>query len=897
MGKFVKGAAVALAVLVASALAAPTLFRGEIADLVRREAGKMLSARLDVGRIDISLLRHFPNASVEIERLVLTGTGCFEGDTIASARRISLVVAPFSLFGDDGPEVKKLLLSAPSVHARKLADGSVNWDVVKASEKARADEPSVAVAPASASFRLAVRDFRISDAAIRYEDDSTRVRFSTGPLSLRLRGDLAADEAGLDVSLRAGGTSLSSAGVPLLSGAEAAFDARIDADLAGGRYVFSHNTLRLNAVEMELDGWTEFGDGAVEMDVAAGCERVEFKDLLSLVPAFYTRDFRDLTAEGELSMALWARGRMHGPELPAFECRVEVRDGGFRYSSLPEAAEHIALKARVANPGGVMDRTTVDLSECSFRMAGNEVSAEFHASHLASDPFFRAAVDGEVDFGTLRRVYPFEKGSEPSGRVAADVRFSGCMSDIEHGRYGRIGASGTFVVEELGLILPQLPAVHIRRAAATVTPEAMTLGECGMTVGRSDLSANGRLSGYLGYLLHGDALSGRLYVKSGLLDLNELLAAASRAEASDSKTAAGPTDSAKTRAVEVPRNLDLSFRADLDTVLFGKMRIVPLSGEMRAREGVLSLDRLGMGLFGGRASARGSYSATADPQRPELALRVEIADASFSRTFEELETARRLVPVFARTGGVYSLGLDLKTALDAAMNPELPTLDASGELRSANVRLGNIEAFDMLAEALDNDALRRIEARDVNVRFAVRGGRVYTQPFDLKMGDVNVRLSGSTGLDETIAYTAKVALPAGLTGGVLESVGVNIGGTFSSPKITLGVREAVEEAVKSIVGDGVERFTGGKSLSETVSEHAEQLREEARKAGEALIRAARTQRDRLVESASEKGMLAKLAAEKAGDKLVEEAGRQAANLVSEAERQIGNLSAENETKR
>lgn len=850
MGKFVKGAAVALAVLVAVALAAPTLFRGEIADLVRREAGKMLSARLDVGRIDISLLRHFPNASVEIERLVLTGTGCFEGDTIASARRISLVVAPFSLFGDDGPEVKKLLLSAPSLHARKLADGSVNWDVVKASEKARADEPSVAAAPASASFRLAVRDFRISDAAIRYEDDSTRVRFSTGPLSLRLRGDLAADEAGLDVSLRAGGTSLSSAGVPLLSGAEAAFDARIDADLAGGRYVFSHNTLRLNAVEMELDGWAEFGDGAVEMDVAAGCERVEFKDLLSLVPAFYTRDFRDLTAEGELSMDLWARGRMHGPELPAFECRVEVRDGGFRYSSLPEAAEHIALKARVANPGGVMDRTTVDLSECSLRMAGNEVSAEFHASHLASDPFFRAAVDGEVDFGTLRRVYPFEKGSEPSGRVAADVRFSGRMSDIEHGRYGR-----------------------------------------------SDLSANGRLSGYLGYLLHGDALSGRLYVKSGLLDLNELLAAASRAEASGSKTVAGPADSAKTRAVEVPRNLDLSFRADLDTVLFGKMRIVPLSGEMRAREGVLSLDRLGMGLFGGRASARGSYSATADPQRPELALRVEIADASFSRTFEELETARRLVPVFARTGGVYSLGLDLKMALDAAMNPDLPTLDASGELRSANVRLGNIEAFDMLAEALDNDALRRIEARDVNVRFAVRGGRIYTQPFDLKMGDVNVRLSGSTGLDETIAYTAKVALPAGLTGGVPESVGVNIGGTFSSPKITLGVREAVEEAVKSIVGDGVERFTGGKSLSETVSEHAEQLREEARKAGEALIRAARTQRDRLVESASEKGMLAKLAAEKAGDKLVEEAGRQAANLVSEAERQIGNLSAENETKR
>ena len=37
-------------------------------------------------------------------------------------------------------------------------------------------------------------------------------------------------------------------------------------------------------------------------------------------------------------------------------------------------------------------------------------------------------------------------------------------------------------------------------------------------------------------------------------------------------------------------------------------------------------------------------------------------------------------------------------------------------------------------------------------------------------------MSGSTGLDQTIDYTAKVALPAGSAGGSLESVNVGIGG-------------------------------------------------------------------------------------------------------------------------
>ena len=62
-------------------------------------------------------------------------------------------------------------------HAHKLADGAVSWDVMKPSEAPAEEVP--AEEPAPSSFRLSVRDFRISDAAIRYEDDSTNMRFST----------------------------------------------------------------------------------------------------------------------------------------------------------------------------------------------------------------------------------------------------------------------------------------------------------------------------------------------------------------------------------------------------------------------------------------------------------------------------------------------------------------------------------------------------------------------------------------------------------------------------------------------------------------------------------------------------------------------------------------------
>lgn len=896
MKRFLKITATVVAVVLVVAIVTPLLLRGKIGDIVKREANAMLAARLDFEKLDISLLRNFPNASLNLKGLTLVGTDRFEGDTIVAARRITVVVNLMSLVGDEGFEVRKIILASPALHAHKLADGAVNWDVMKPSEPA---DTTAAEESAPSSFRLSVRDFRLTDAVIRYEDDSTGMELRTAPLSLRLSGDMSAESTQLDLDLLAGGVDFTQGGVPLLHDAELALDAEIDADLAEGRFTFSRNTLRLNAIEMRLDGWVQQVGDALAMDVSAGCSEVRFKDLLSLIPAFYKHEFRSLAASGELSMELWARGQMHGALLPAFELKTEVHNGSFQYSSLPKAVTDINIAAKVSNAGGELDKTEVEISEFGLKMAGNSLSATGYATNLMSDPTFRATLSGRVDLGAIREVYPLEKGIDLAGRIAASLKLSGRMSDVESGRYERISASGSLVVEQLGLHVPQLPEVFIRRAAATISPQAMTLGEFGVTVGGSDLSATGQLTGYLGYLMRGEQLAGRLYVKSDLLDLNEIRAAVpadAEAESAEAEKPAEEVAAAPAQAIVVPKNLNLSLNAELKKVLFEKMVITDIAGEMSVAGGTLSLDRLGLQLFGGKASASGRYSTAADPAHPTLSLAASIAKASFPRTFEEIEAVRQLAPIFEKASGDYSLSIDMRTTLDAAMSPDLMSLTAQGEISSENVSVEGVEVFDKLADLLKNDKLRRIEARDLKIRFSIKDGRVTTEPFDLKMGDVNVNMSGTTGLDRTIDYTAKVTLPAGV-GGVLGAVNVGIGGTFTSPKITLGVQETVEQVVSNVVSEQIDNLTGGRGglLSDDTQTRAAALREEAQRAGEKLVEAAETQRQKLVDAAAKKGTLAKIAAEAAGDALVDEAKKQSKALLEEAEKQIQKLTQEAES--
>lgn len=891
MKKLAKVTAIAIAAFLAVALIVPMVLKGKIGDIVKSEANKMLTARLDFEKLDISLLRHFPNASLELDGLTLVGGAePFVGDTIVAADRISVVVNLMSLFGDSGFEVRRILLDGPAIHGRKSADGRVNWDVMKPSEEtAEIEEQTDENAEnTGSSFRLALRDVTISDAVLRYDDDSTHMHASVNPLSLNLRGDFSAAESDLKLKTVASDIFFRAEGLTLVNGIEAEIDADLKADMEKRIFTLRDNTLRVNAIRMMLDGWVALPDEGVDMDLRLASSEIQFREILSLIPAFYTRDFKNLKASGEMTLSAWARGRLIGDRLPAFELALGVREGSFKYASLPQAVTGIRVTAKAANPGGTLDRTTVEVPDFGLTMAGNALTASLSAATPISDLQFAAAANGKVDLGAVKEVYPLEKGVDLGGLITADLKLSGRMSDIEKNRYERLGAQGTFVVEGVGLTLPNLPAVRIRRAAATVTPAAMTLGEFGLTVGRSDLSANGQLTGYIGYLLRDDVLSGRLYVKSELLDLNEIMDAMPSAEggAADEEAPAEPV-----RAIEVPRNLNLSLNTDLRKVLFEKMTIGDISGEMRVAGGALSLERLAMGVFGGRATASGSYSTAADPARPVLKLDAAVSGASFRKTFEELEMVQQLVPIFAKTGGDYSLSLDLGTSLDAAMSPDLRSLNAAGEIKSANIHVQNIEAFDALAKALGNDDLRKIEARDVAIRFSIKDGRITTQPFDLKMGGVNINLAGSTGLDQTIDYKARVAVPGGKT---LQSVGVNIGGTFSSPKITLGIREAAEEAVKNVVDEQIQKLTGSESLSEEIAKQAENLRAEAKRAGEKLIAAAQEQRAKLVEAAASKGALARIAAEKGGDKLVQEAEKQAANLEAEAERQIEKLSSKKE---
>ena len=191
----------------------------------------------------------------------------------------------------------------------------------------------------------------------------------------------------------------------------------------------------------------------------------------------------------------------------------------------------------------------------------------------------------------------------------------------------------------------------------------------------------------------------------------------------------------------------------------------------------------------------------------------------------------------------------------------------------------------MLSNTIGTDKFQNIQAKDVSVNFSIENGKLVTKPFNIKMGDILMNLSGETGLDQSINYVANITLPQGLASGYSGTVPVTIGGTFSSPIIGVDVKGVASTAIKQTITNNLDKVVGDSIASKiTSTDLSETILNEAREAGNKLIEEAKAEGEKLVEKAD--NPLKKIAAQKSADLLVQNAQKQADKLMAEAEAKI-----------
>jgi uncharacterized protein involved in outer membrane biogenesis len=805
-----------LLVLILSAAAIPLFFKGKITRLIKEQINKHIAAKVDFSDVDLSLFRNFPRLSVVLDSLRVTGIEEFSEDTLVSVQRINVALDLFSVFGSV-MKIHSIGVDRPRVHAIMHRNGHANWNITLPDTAA-----STAAATPSKPFKMALQQYSITDGYVSYVDDSSHMSSEITGLNHSGKGDFTSDEFVLQTSTQTAALSFTYGGIPYLIRTRANVGADFHIDNKVNKYTFKVDDLSVNDLKLHTEGFFQLvNDSTYDMDITFNGPSLDFKSILSLVPAMYTKDFAGIRTSGQASLAGFVKGRYDSRHIPAYHVDLEIRNGFFQYPDLPKPVKNINLIVKTDNPDGITDHTVVEIPQGHIEMEETPFDFRLLLKTPISDPYIDAAAKGRLDLEKVARYVKLDNGTHLAGVLNADMHARGNLSALEKQQYEKFDAGGTLGLAGFTYASAAYPpSLSLDNLLLSFNPRNVTLSQLKGGYGKTHFEASGVLNNLLAYMLKHQTLEGSLNVRADVVDLDQLMgttAAPLKTDTTTSHTSA----TAATGPFAVPDNIDFTLHTSVDQIHYGTLDLRQVSGSLRIADEMVKLDNVQAQGLDGTMTLNGAYSTKISKKTPVFAMSYDLQKLDVQKTFYAFNSVQKLMPAGKYIAGKFSSKLTVDGILGSDMKPDLNSLNGSGSLLLVDGALKDFAPTDKLAQTLHLDQLKDIPVKDIKTTFSFKNGRVIVDPFHVVVKDIDMTVGGSHGFDQSLDYDLAMKLPRSLLGGQASSAvndlvaragskGVNVkvedhvslpvkvGGTLTNPILKMDLKGALSSTASSL---------------------------------------------------------------------------------------------------
>ncbi|CAN5200564.1 AsmA-like C-terminal region-containing protein [soil metagenome] len=818
--RILKWSGISLLILIVLAILLPVIFKDKIISYAKAEINNKLNATVTMGDFDLSIFSSFPDFRLTMNDLKIVGKESFAKDTLANLPQMKIDLNLMSVISGGPYKINSISLDKPRINARVLANGKANWDIVKADTTAAAATASTE----PTKYKLSLKNFSITNGYIVYDDATLGFKTVMDNMNYKLSGDFTQDNFEMKNDLAIDKFTVAYGGMNYLSKVKTKANANLDMDMVNWKFTFKENQFDLNDLGLALDGFFAMPGEDYNMDLKFAAKQNEFKSFLSLIPGAYTTDFANVKAAGKLSFDGFLKGLYSEKQnkMPGYGLNFSITDGSFQYPAVPKAVSAINIDCKIADATGNPDDTKIDLNKFHIDFGGNPIDAGLHVSTPVSDANMDGWVKCKLDLAGIRDLLPLEKDEVLTGKVDADIKMKGRMSQIEKSQYDQFQCSGILGIANLIYKSKDVPyRVNISAMDMSFSPQFVALSKFDGKIGKNDLKADGRIDNLMVYLFKDSLLTGKFNMSSTLMDLNQFMG-------DETGAAPAPTDTAAMTIMEVPGNIDFTLNSTFGTLIYTDINMSNVSGTVTLKNKVLGMSNIKANLFGGSMVMNGNYS-TANAMIPKVDLNMDINDFDIQQTAKYCNSVEKIAPVIKNTNGRFTSHLSYTSNLDEHMMPIINTVNGKGTLSTAKVVVEGFEPLKKLDEALKINKFKKIELQDLKqVSFTIKDGAITTDPFDFAMGKSKGTVGGTTAVDQSINYVMNVAIPrtefgpanAALTGmlnsatskGIPVKLGdvVNVqalfGGTVTNPTVKTNLKEAagnIADELKNAVKDTV----------------------------------------------------------------------------------------------
>lgn len=850
--KILKGLAIFIGILFLLLLIIPFAFKGKITKIAKSEINKNINATVDFQDLSISLIRSFPNVSVDLQELSVINKAPFAGDTLAAVGHTYININLKSLLGDV-PQINSVQLADAYINVKVNKDSIANYDIALPSEA------TIVETEESTPFSLAIQEYSLENVNLTYLDEVSNMSANVVNFNHNGSGDLSQNKVDLDTHTTADAISFMMDDVAYLKDLKLNYDAVVGVDYANDlKLTFQNNIAQINDLNLMFDGAFTMLEEAYDLDFTFTSEKSAFKSLLSLIPNAYTADFPNVQANGALDFSGNVKGQYSETTIPTLDIVLKTENASVKYPDLPNTIENINVDTHITNTTGVMDDVVVEVKNFGFKIAKDVFSANVLVTKPISNPTVKATVNGQVDLGNLKNAYPIPPLEyDLKGIVKANISTAFDMEAIEKEQYNKVDSKGNIELQGVTIGSDYTPKpIFVKKVAMVFNTKNVSLQEASITTGDSDVQVKGTLDNIYGYAFSNGILKGNIAATSTLFKVGDFY--------ESDITAVVTTDTIQSEQFKIPENMEVSATVNAKKVMYDDILLTNFRGGALINDQKITFKNATANMFQGSIALEGFVDTK--PAVTDYDFVMKLKQLDIASAFNSMGMLQKIAPIISAFSGRFDTDLDINGVLGNDFMPDLSQLTGNA---FANLQVDEVDAsknkFLSLAESkISFIDFEKTNLKDLKTKVTFENSTVNVQPFTMSVKGIPVTIGGTHGFDNEMAYDLSFDLPAKYLGNEAASLvsklsgedqenitvpfAVKVGGTVTKPTVVPGVKAAVSSLASKVVDNQKEKAKekvkeeASKKISEllgakkdSTATEQESVKEKAKEAGKKIL--------------------------------------------------------------
>lgn len=293
-----------------------------------------------------------------------------------------------------------------------------------------------------------------------------------------------------------------------------------------------------------------------------------------------------------------------------------------------------------------------------------------------------------------------------------------------------------------------------------------------LRLGRSDVRLTGSVTNLWKAFFRHDTLYASLAVKSRMINCNQLMKAMDVGTSYRNKTTEQRkevvtsdeenldnlavisdtiTYAANNSVFVVPPGINFLFQMDIDQMIFGKLLMDSIHGEVMMKNQCIELSELRLRSSAANMDATAIYKAS-DTLRAYTGFALKMHEIRIDSLVHMMPSLDSLFPMLRSFEGVVDFHISAETWLDSEFMIDLPTLRGAAYLDGHDLVLMDGETFAEISKMLWFKNKKRNLIDSISVDILVKDGVVEIFPFLLEIDRYKVAVGGEHNIDMSFKY-------------------------------------------------------------------------------------------------------------------------------------------------